>query len=644
MTNAKKTTLTELVQQPIAGKIRFSAMVISVDTAPLRIAKTITPSCCLPDNARCHRCKFSQDSDTKEFCVTPATSPDKFLGICLNSTMGATKALSHYFGVSCKFFAFNISEYYNVVRTIVQPDFRHNPREEQGGMAIELFTTASNIKAGQTYEFVGMVSRNPRDQSLVIWADECSSNEEKKLVVTASIKESLSVFSCDKSTMEGIEAKMREIITDITFNITRRYELDDYITFILLTMFSADWLDFDGDRIRGFLDMGVLGDPGTAKSETAEKIAQYTGKVYIVRGVATYAGLIGGMVKTERGNYVRSGILPANNGGMVVFDEAHDIRPEVMEGLSDSRTSGVAAVNTIYTMLQPARVRKLWIYNPPKRGQHDIFVTSELMPVKLIEKVVAKFEDRRRFDLFIGIGRKKNGIASDPTYRNFQAENRITRNVFQDVITYTWSRQPEQIVFTPEAVEACHRLSQELVAKYETDVPMVMASDQHARMARLSAAFASLVRDADNQNWNTIVVKPVDVEWVYRWIEHLFQNNELRYSEYVRHYKQRRKMFSDHREYIVRSIKAGLNKYEELLTLFSHAGTITERRLKTEYTGTSNVNAIISYFLRWGLIENARDFYVKTDNFNSLLSHEFAYLTDQDEIERDGTVNFNGGW
>jgi hypothetical protein len=428
--------------------------------------------------------------------------------------------------------------------------------------------------------------------------------------------------------LHKIDKKMKQIVDDLTFNVTHVYERDDMLTAILLTYFSPLEIIFSGDRIRGWLDICLFGESQSGKSTSVEKLWHFTNAGGMNRGKATYAGLVGGIDKQANGNVAKSGFFSNNNRGLVIIDEMQSISQEDLERMTDVRSSGISQIVGIRTIVALAKCRKIWIANPRKFGPTEIINFSNgPSPVQLFKYLIGTLEDMTRFDLILGF--KMTGEGLSEKYKNVNLPNLFTKEVLRAGLNVAWALTENDVKFTEAAEQACYTLGSSLVKAWATDFPIVVSASQHLRLARLAAALATLVRvKGPGADIKTVVVYPEHVQWIHDWLVHLFKTNDLRYEEYVRAYRQTEEAFTRRKDVVMREIRSW-KSYRTLLSYLSTHTTFTIFNTEQDIGQVPAIKQKFRWLMQAGLVRRGKDSLVKTQEFQTLLRTEFKAELDE---------------
>jgi DNA replicative helicase MCM subunit Mcm2 (Cdc46/Mcm family) len=122
---------------------------------------------------------------------------------------------------------------------------------------------------------------------------------------------------------------------------------------------------------RGWMEVLAVGETRSGKSTAAQRLLNLYGRGhYQSTENASVAGLLFGIEKRQSMSSDRwsgsIGVLPLNNRGLVVLDEAQGLTTEQISQMSDMRSRGVVQISKIRSSTVPARVRLIWMANGRK--------------------------------------------------------------------------------------------------------------------------------------------------------------------------------------------------------------------------------------------------------------------------------------
>ncbi|MGQ0606258.1 MAG: minichromosome maintenance protein MCM [Candidatus Nitrosotenuis sp.] len=223
---------------------------------------------------------------------------------------------------------------------------------------------------------------------------------------------------------------------------------------LLLMVGSMQRVTNDGTKIRGDINVFLVGDPGTAKSEMLKFCARLAPRgLYTSGRGSTAAGLTAAVVRDKTGiMMLEAGAVVLGDQGLVCIDEFDKMKPEdrsalheVMEQQSASIAKGgiVATLNARTSILAAAN---------PMYGKYDPFknITENVaLPIPLLTRfdlifvvrdIPSKEKDRNIAQHIIGLHKKS---AAD-------TRSLIDPDIFTKYLAYCKRSDP---ALTPEAEE-----------------------------------------------------------------------------------------------------------------------------------------------------------------------------------------------
>jgi hypothetical protein len=155
------------------------------------------------------------------------------------------------------------------------------------------------------------------------------------------------------------------------------------------------------------MEVLIVGPSRVGKSHVVEKLM----KNYEVGMIASLAGsqatvpaLIGGTHPNT--GAITAGLLPRNHKHAVAFEELSKANPELLQHLTDVRSSGKARISRVTGTAEfPAEVRTLYISNTraSKSGESKP-ISSYPNGIEVVTELVGTAEDIARFDKIYVIG------------------------------------------------------------------------------------------------------------------------------------------------------------------------------------------------------------------------------------------------
>jgi len=341
-----------------------------------------------------------------------------------------------------------------------------------------------------SYSATGWVKSHPKTQEVSLLVDSI-----------VHLEEDFECFST-RDNIENLKAfralSLEEILADLTDNVTKIYDRHDILLAALLTYCSPRWLPFNGDHIRGWVIATIIGDSGTGKTQTFQRIADFTN---IGDCFSALTGSRTGLAyslseQANRGWQVKVGRYPANTRKILAVDEAQRLQDGELRTLSKAMEEGFMQIDRVRSQGYESQTRLIMAANPKNDRIMDSFsygceALSSIFPPTIIRRIdVAVFANSGDLDGSVNINHR----------RSPDRPRKITAEMLRSVIYWAWNLNPSQIAFSVEAEERCFKSAEYLAGRYgdATDLPLAPASDTRNKLARIAAAFAVIRLSADD--------------------------------------------------------------------------------------------------------------------------------------------------
>ncbi|GAG05389.1 unnamed protein product, partial [marine sediment metagenome] len=140
-----------------------------------------------------------------------------------------------------------------------------------------------------------------------------------------------------------MEEYLQRRCADLAYNVTKIYGRHPlHVTHELLAH-SPLWMTVEQIKTRGWLDVAVIGDTSTGKSETFRRLMEHHKLgtwMNCVQNISR-AGLTMGAITSRDGVRLRPGVFPRNHRKMLVLDEFHHaVKEGIMSDLQGARDDG----------------------------------------------------------------------------------------------------------------------------------------------------------------------------------------------------------------------------------------------------------------------------------------------------------------
>lgn len=506
----------------------------------------------------------------------------------------------------------------------------------------KVYSVGVNLQENKYYELLGYVYNNPKDQTATIMVKDTVPLQDiiEKFQLTDQVKKDLRAMRPASWDMAGINEKLVDICDQLTRNVTKVVERDDFLLGVLLSyhsvlQFYAPW---DPELLRGWVELIVLGDTGTGKSKLVRTLMQYIGLGTSINAETSSRTGITYKLEQQGGKgswFCVWGAYPLADGGFINVDEPQALTKENWGEMTIAREEGVLRVKRSVTAETNCRVRAVMTGNA-KEGRRlaDFAHGCEAL------REIFNNEDIRRFDF--GIFLRSTDVA--PEVYNQPLDERksgyISPERMKDSVLFAWSRKPEQVVILPEVADEILKVTTDLSKIYgdATEVPLVSPSTQRNKVARLVVALAALTNSTDKTG-EKVVPQVGHVQYIHQYLKALYNSPGCSLNHYARlavkeeelspekFAKLRDKLqelecikesysfgscmitFARQRYLRLGDVEAmlGIDKQEakDLVTLFTRLKMVIST--SGGYRKTARFNAFLSRCWEYGLLDNVED-------------------------------------
>ena len=389
-----------------------------------------------------------------------------------------------------------------------------------------------NTPVNTVMRFQGTSSADTRVGRNVFQSWECEPTKTSldNFQVNDAARKRMSVFQPRPG--QSAIGKLRAIAKDLEANVTHIYGRTDlHIAYDLVWHSLLDF-PFRGKNVgKGWLELLVMGDTRTGKSEAALRLTEHYGAGVLksCEG-ATLAGLVGGAQQVGNNWVVTWGTIPLQDRRLVVLDEVSGIKDKgVMEQMSAVRSSGMAQITKVVSSQTRARTRLIWISNP-----HDGRPLSSMSrgAIDAIEGLVPNPEDVARFDMAMAAASGDVRAAAINTTEAPVVRPRYTHRRCSTLVNWAWSRKAEQVQWEPGAEDLVLELANEMGGRYVEEPPLVQAANVRVKLARIAVAIAA--RLFSSPDGELLLVTQEHVRTAVKVLDMLYSAPTFGYAEHSR--------------------------------------------------------------------------------------------------------------
>lgn len=509
-------------------RIRVEAIITGKDTAPYMLPKEYRIRCARD----CDDCPLGDaKKDYKEVEIDP-TDP-RTLGMIDSSQQQLKRTLLTIGGFAdCKptcHAEIEVTKAYTLEQLLLIPTL--DSKTSQYVMR-SCYNIGHGLHSNRAYSFEGVTVPHPEDQHAthLFNAAKPVQDEIETFTLTPEVKKRLEVFRPKKL---NLLAHLMNIAEWQSRNITKIRERPDLHVAVDLVFHSVAAFEFNNEyQNRGMLDVLILGDTRCGKGYVTEGLTRYYGLGELASGEnCTFAGLVGGLQQVGKRWLVTWGLIPLNHRRLVTIDEASSLSTDEIGKMSRVRSEGVAEISKIVRESTQANTRLIWLSNP----RSGLPIMTENAGVEAIKKLVGANEDIARFDFAMTVATNEvpSEIINAQADYSTEDSDLYPRELCRSLILWAWSRRPDQIKFSSEAVTEIIRQAINFGHTYSPTIPLVQAENIRVKIAKIAAAVAARAFSAD-ETGEILRVEKVHVECACKFLNIIYSKGSMAYDAYSR--------------------------------------------------------------------------------------------------------------
>ena len=420
----------------------------------------------------------------------------------------------------------------------------HSSRNMEGSQRTLIVISRQEPSMSGDLEVVGTVYQTGK--GVCVLAESVRSLDRTDFDVSSSAPDLLARTPSKTNELERIDEFIAARAEDISQNITNIYGREDIHVAMDLVMHSPLWIKPHGKKIRGWLDVCILGDTRTGKSTTCQRYIEAVELGQRVTCMENFsrAGLIMGAMGKDSSK-MKPGLLPRNNKKMLLLDEFHMMaeaktgNESVVRHMQNARDQGVVTGVKVYGHHNlPAAVRLItvgnWIRGSKQRFSYPC---QHVMAAYDVPEAVGRLD----FALAVHMDSEDPGTL-------FEAPQ-WTPGLLRDSVLRAWNMGPDDVVFEPEAIELAEQYCEEWGRTYHTDLPLFTGLEKHLSLLRVASSLANILCSHPDSEFERCMVRKVHVEWAANWMEHTYQS-----VEYDSYSKQRFRTETIHKPWFVEQL------------------------------------------------------------------------------------------
>ncbi len=595
-------------------RLELNAIVSAEDTTPYLVPREIDIGC-TRDQPNCHVCPVAtMETDSNGFAgLEVPPSSDAILEMVGAPKKMMRAATMEGLGIpSCKVADLRTKSQHIVWDVRLAPQLEISG-EQAGNTAQPALVVGCDTELNTPYVMRGRTYPHPKHQQATLVLDEAEITEDNLSTFRLSDEDAavLAATYCPRDWSDGALAdKLTEIYDDLECNVTRIYGRRDLHLAIDLAYHSPLFIEVEGKRVNGWLQVLVVGDSAQGKSETCLTLQRHYGlgeKVECKN--ATVAGLLGGLQQLGTRWYVSWGVIPTHDRRLVILEELKGASTEVIGRLTDMRSTGMAEIPKIERRRAHARTRLVALSNP--RGSRSLSTYS--FGLAAIQELVGALEDVRRFDLALILQSGEVSVAQMSAQGSREVPHRVLSELSRKLVLWAWTRQ--EAVWEPQAESEVKARSAELCDKFSEAMPLVDRGTARHKLARMAAALAARTfsRDGDGK----LLVRRCHAAFVCDFVDRVYSSKTFGYLDFSAA-QQRSTSIKDRRA--VRRYLLNTRHPAHLVSEMLYRDDITPQDFQDWCeVGRDDAQSVLSFLVRSHAIKRRRQSYYKTADFIALL-------------------------
>lgn len=295
----------------------------------------------------------------------------------------------------------------------------------------------------------------------------------------------------------------KTILDDLSNHLTRMPARRDLLSIMLLSYCTPLALNFQGERIRGWLNAVIVGDTATGKSRTFELLAEAAGVGYLFTcQTGRRTGLLYTITRGANSNWhCQAGMLPLASRKILAIEEAQVFPREDLRRMGEAIDTGQMDVGMAARDRYETKTRVIFLANalrdkPLSAYRQGCAALADLFPAPFL----------RRFDLA--------AVVQSPENADYNAAHRPTGDAkvkpgdLSALVYWCWSRTDNQILFSHDATQATLDIASKLSGRFgrSDEIPLLHPAVARFTLARLGCAWAML--SVSSPDFNSVEILP----------------------------------------------------------------------------------------------------------------------------------------
>lgn len=422
------------------------------------------------------------------------------------------------------FYNLELGKEKTIYKYVVTDEVKDNEEEKTNETTIDLYSFIP-LEIGNCYDLDYKLFPHPREG-------------QKLIAVATNIRQTNYEF--DKNNDEYLKSLDKfKVTTTINDKLNELYEsarchisphshyLDKKMWFMMDLVFNSPLdITYNG-KIRGALDIFILGDTRTGKSEASKNLTKlYDFGEVIPLKTATVASLIGGT--DERLKRTKLGALPRHHKELAVLEEFSGAPADFIKSLTEIRSSNIVKIYRVAGEVKaPCKLRMITISNPIAYGTNLAQLISYPNGIEPLNELIKSPEDIARYDAFMLITQQP---LLDPNQNGLKEELKIDEACYKVKSKWIKSLKSENVIISEELGNYIFSKALELNNIFSCSFP-VFGSETNKKIARLSSALACML--CNTVDYENIIVTKEHVDVIVNFLKSIYDNNVFRLKDFA---------------------------------------------------------------------------------------------------------------
>lgn len=423
-----------------------------------------------------------------------------------------------------QFYDLELGKDKTIYKCVVTDEVKDSEEEKTNETTIDLYSFIP-LEIGNNYDIEYKLYPHPREG-------------QKLIAVTTNIRETN--YSFDKNNIDYLKKLDNfKVITTINDKLNELYEsarchispnshyLDKKLWFMMELVFNSPLdITYNG-KIRGALDVFILGDTRTGKSEASKNLTKlYDFGEVVPLKTATVASLIGGT--DERLKRTKLGALPRHHKELVVLEEFSGAPMDFIKTLTEIRSSNLVKIYRVAGEVKaPCKLRMITISNPISFGTNSSQLIAYPNGIEPLIELIKSPEDIARYDSFMLIAQQK---LVDPNKNKLKEEFKIDKECYKVKSKWVKSLKAANVVITEEVGNYIFEKAIELNHIFSCSFP-VFGSETNKKIARFSSALACML--CNTNDYENVIVTKEHVDVIVDFLKSVYDNDIFRLKSFA---------------------------------------------------------------------------------------------------------------